>query len=152
MGRELGQFSLDLQAGRASPALLCHQTTKGTFVALAMMRQLPRLDRAQSHRQSRGFGERALIIMEYLRANQGFDQSILAIGSAISRRSVGLLVPWSSGFASPLRGERSQGRWPCAVLFWSSGPVVLWSRSPVVLWSAGLRQLLSNYCLHGSNL
>src|SRR4051812_31651864 len=85
----LGQFLLGLKAGRARPALGRHETAKKVFVPPAMMRQLPRLHRAQSDRQASGFAKRALIILVNLRGRELLHHLAVAIsvGGGVSIHS-----------------------------------------------------------------
>ena len=125
------QSLLHLQAGGASAARLQHHRAEGALVALAVMRELPRFHRPQRHRQTRGFGERPLVILEYLGVAQRLDQVPVGIGPATGAWLECRLLSLEAASALPPPGLARSG---------GSSPRV------------SLRALPNKCCLHWSKL
>jgi hypothetical protein len=75
----LRQPFLDLEAGGASTALLGHQGAKWTFVAPAMMRQLPGFDGPEGDGQAGSIGESTLVLLKDPGICEGLDQPPITV-------------------------------------------------------------------------
>ena len=83
LARHFGKLLLDLEAGGTGAAGFRHDGAEGAFVALAMMRKLPRFHRAQGDRQACGLGERLFVVVENLGIAQGLNQAAVAADRAV---------------------------------------------------------------------
>jgi hypothetical protein len=93
----LGKRLLNLQTSGAGAALAGHHGAEWIFFPLAMMRQLPRIDRPQSQRETSGFAEGAFIVVVELRFSEAFNQGHFTFhivgNSCFDERNIGRIAP-----------------------------------------------------------